>query len=391
MRGTAALSRCSVVPVASSYYVLVRGRAFVASFSLKKTVCLNLRKCYLSSLLTRQRSHFVGCPLFFSLRGHSDVSSSNNSQSNETHQHPSAFMDDNEDEDKIIKKCKWNSPEFPERLGFGLNEPFDENQLRRHYRILVKFFHPDSSTAPPQYATEAFQKIKEAYDALSSTLKESTNEPNSGAGAYQSVASMTFADEARRRAQIRILGDTIVLFLLMNLFYIYLVLRHNVKRLGYHYLWHFVGIFFIIQLFPRLLAAAVLFACHTTYLIKNAELKEQNATTILLHHGEHDMQMQLQGITDKDAANVVIQVVVSVPNDITTSPTATCTKEGTKHPKKDVQTLLHSTTLTFDKGILDIVLPLPPKGLEQKTTYSVKAVDEIRKFVLVDKTFSLKA
>ncbi|CCW60001.1 unnamed protein product [Phytomonas sp. EM1] len=391
MRETAALLKRSVVSAASSYCVLKGGRTFVASFPVRKLVCLTSHKGNLRPLFTQPRWHLVGCPLAFSLRSYTDVSSSHDSQGNKTRKHSNVETHYNDDEDSIIRKCKWDSPEFPERLGFASDEPFDEYQLRRNYRILVKFFHPDSPTAPQQHATEAFQKIKEAYDALSFTLRGDTNEGNFRAGDHQNAQGMTFADEARRRAQMRFLGDGIILFLLMTLFYIYMVSRHNAKRLGSYNLWHFAGIFFIIQLFPRLLAAAVLFACHTTYLIANAELTEQSAATILLRQGDHDMRMQLQGIPSKEAANVVIQVVVSVPKDIAASPAATRTKEDTEHLSKGASALLHSTTLTFDKGVLDVVIPLPPKGFDQKTTYSVKAVDEARKFVLVDKTFSVKA
>ncbi|KAH8611326.1 DnaJ domain [Trypanosoma vivax] len=193
-------------------------------------------------------------------------------------------------EQLIINSSDWKSDNHYHRLGFH-EEVRDTGRIKEHYRVLAKHFHPDSPTAPPD-ATEAFQNIKESYEYV---LGAASNE-SSGRSQSEARSAFRFYDHERRQGQVRLLGEGVALFMVMTIGFILLVSRHNNSRLQARYLAHLVVIFFVIQLFPRLLAAAILYACHSNYLVNIAELTEQATASILFERRDEELFIRLEGV-----------------------------------------------------------------------------------------------
>nr|ACS87837.1 hypothetical protein CDFL6B12_10 [Angomonas deanei] len=299
---------------------------------------------------------------------------------------------------EIIAAADWKSPQYEERLGFRGGDAITEERLKRHYYVLAKHFHPDTAGDAAagdgaKVSPDAFHNVKEAYDAINATLKDGGQWSGGGDASYGGSdgggpgvngfgGGFNYSDEARRRSQMRILGETMMLFVAMTVLLIFVVGRHNKSRMQSRYLWHLVFIFFMIQLFPRLLAAAILFAAHSMYLLDNTTLKEQAAVSLIVERREKECTVKLEGIKPEAVPNVVVQVTTSAAARPLSQPSGVELKEGTQ------ETLEVSSTLTFDKGVLEILLPVP---LDHRAVYHVRAVDEQRKLVLVDRTVSVVA
>ncbi|CBZ25976.1 conserved hypothetical protein [Leishmania mexicana MHOM/GT/2001/U1103] len=287
------------------------------------------------------------------------------------------------DEEAVVRAAKWSSSNFEERLGFRTGETITEERLKRHYRILAKHYHPDTAAGSGRgsgvrYEGEtsagkdvAFQNIKEAYDVVNAAVKRGGRRGGNasrGSATADFAGGFEFSDEARRRSQMRLLGDAVLLFIFMTVAFIVVVSSHNKSRMQSRYLWHLVGIFFIIQLFPRLFAAAILFAVHSMHLLEKATLQEQAAISLIVERTERICSVQLEGLRTEAQPNVVVQV--------------TTTADANNDAAERV-----SSTLTFDKGVTAFTLPLP---VDSSCVYHVKAVDEARKIVLVDRSLSAR-
>jgi hypothetical protein len=307
---------------------------------------------------------------------------------------------------EIVAAADWKSPQHEERLGFRGGDSITEGRLKRHYYVLAKHFHPDTAAAGKEgqsdggeaatggpASAEAFHNIKEAYDAINATLKDGgsgwenrTGNTNSNGSARNGssqdfTGGYTYSDEARRRSQMRLLGEGVMLFIAMTIMLIYIVSRHNKTRMQSRYLWHLVWIFFMIQLFPRLLAAAIVFAAHTVYLLDNTTLKEQAAVALIVERRKKECTVKLDGIRADAVPHVVVQVTTTADTDDALSASAgDAGKDGVKEQV--------SSTLTFDKGVTEFLLPVPPHS---QAVYHIKAVDEQRKMVLVDRIISAVA
>lgn len=283
------------------------------------------------------------------------------------------------EEQRVVDKAKPSASVREERLGFEQGETITENRLRTNYFILAKHYHPDNNPGHVDEATAAFTSIKDAYDVLLVQVKGGRSY-TSGSRDFSGTdfgAAPHFADEARRRAMMQAMGQGVAFFMLASVIFIIVVMLHNRRRLNASYMWSLLGIFFIIQMFPRLLAAAMLFAVHCTYLVANKELTEQAAVTLLVREGPREVTVQLGGIDPSCAADVVVQVEVSVaPEHLRAKAGAAVAVAATT-----------STTITMDPGVTAFTVPAPPKGEERVTTYNIRAVDEKRKFVLVEKQF----
>lgn len=282
-----------------------------------------------------------------------------------------------EHEQFVIKMCKWQSNVMEERLGFSTAETYrSQEQLKENFFILAKHFHPDNPEAPPE-ATLAFQSIKEAYDILSKQAKEK------GSASHTSSADDEFySDHARRRGFTRVLGDGVFFFMIMTVVFIGLVVTHNKGRLRPGYLWSLLGIFFTIQLFPRLLAVAVLYAAHVTSLVQTAKLTEQAAVMLVVERLSSGLCLHVDGVSPDAVPALVLQV-----------ETTLCVDQEAERllppSEAHVASANLSTTLTFDAGVTTVTLPMPPKGKEKNVTYHITAVDESRKLIVLDKTFKL--
>ncbi|KEG08466.1 heat shock protein [Trypanosoma grayi] len=274
-------------------------------------------------------------------------------------------------EQLVINGACWNDSNYYHRLGFQ-NEVRDVERIKEHYRILAKHYHPDNPSAPPN-ATAAFQNIREAYEHVIANAKEDPAKTSDNTSGFH------FADHERRRQQMRFLGDGVGLFMVMTLVFIYVVSRHNKERMRARYFWNFLIIFFTIQIFPRLLAAAILYACHTNYLVGLAEAREQAATMVVVERGANELIIRVDGITEEVKENVVLQVTATLLQNKTSGAPVESTNKGSSGASM-------STTLTFDAGVMTVSVPAPQEG---NTEYSVRAVDEKRGFVLASHTLQM--
>ncbi|ORC93078.1 heat shock protein [Trypanosoma theileri] len=278
----------------------------------------------------------------------------------------------------VINASNWNDSNYYHRLGFH-EEVRDIHRIKEHYRILAKHFHPDNPNAPKD-ATVAFQNIKEAYEHILANAKEKTE----GNTNTEFSAGFRFSDQERRKQQMRFLGDGVPLFMVMTIIFIFIVSRHNKERLQARYLWHLVLIFFTIQLFPRLLAAAILFACHTNYLVKLEEFKEQAATSVVVEKGKNHLLITLEGIAEELKDNIIVQVTTTVPVKQQSQGVPIAVRKETNNDSIGEASV--STTLTFDAGVFTVSVPSPSEG---KAEYRIKAVDEKRGFVVADHTLQI--
>ncbi|KAF8289077.1 hypothetical protein TcBrA4_0004480 [Trypanosoma cruzi] len=278
-------------------------------------------------------------------------------------------------EQLIINAAQWDASNYYHRLGF-CEEVHDLQRIKEHYRVLAKHYHPDNPSAPPN-AKVAFQSIKEAYEHVASNTKKAPDRNK------MDEAGFEFSDQVRRKAQMRFLGEGVGLFMAMTFVFIYIVSKHNKERLGVRYLWNFLLIFFTIQFFPRLLAAAILYACHTNYLVSLAESKEQAATSVVVERrSDGDVSVRLDGLTEEVKDKTVLQITIThVPSSSLSS-----SKAPTGTAAEDFNTLIApstSTTLTFDRGVTSVSVPAHSEGVAQ---YRVRAVDMRRGFILADRT-----
>ncbi|RNF06492.1 heat shock protein [Trypanosoma conorhini] len=275
-------------------------------------------------------------------------------------------------EQLIINAAHWDDSNYYHRLGF-CEEVHDLQRIKEHYRVLAKHYHPDNPSAPPD-AKAAFQSIREAYEHVASNAKEAPGRSK------MAEAGFEFSDQARRKAQMRFLGDGVGLFMGMTLVFIYIVSKHNKERLCARHLWDFLLIFLTIQFFPRLLAAAILFACHTNYLVSLAESKEQAATSVVVERltGD-DVSIRVDGIKEEVMEKTILQITATqAPLPSSEAPAALEAEDPNVLPAPSA-----STTLTFDAGVMSVSVPGLPVGA---TEYRVKAVDMDRGFVLADRT-----
>ncbi|KAK7199838.1 heat shock protein [Novymonas esmeraldas] len=324
------------------------------------------RVCVVTRYMAASRTLSCAAPALVSIRRWCATAQSGRTSSTASSSSTSSSTPPKE-EGEVIRAAKWRSSSVEERLGFEAGETITEERLKRHYYILAKHYHPDAAGSSGDN-TGAFQSIKDAYDEINAALKTQGRWSGGDArGSRTAGAGYEYSDEARRRSQMRLLGDAVLLFVFMTLAFIFIVSRHNKSRMQSRYLWHLVWIFFMIQLFPRLLAAAILFAAHSTYLLENTTLQEQAAIALTVERTGLGCAVRLEGIRADAQANVVVQVT-------TTADT----------PDSAVATTVAST-LTFDRGVTAFTLPLP---LHPGGVYHIKAVDEARKVVLVDRTLT---
>ena len=75
-------------------------------------------------------------------------------------------------------------------------------EIRRAYRDLSKFFHPDTTTLPPDVATEKFKTLNEAYATLSNPERRLTYDYSIGISRVSVVQAPSYlnrpASERRR-------------------------------------------------------------------------------------------------------------------------------------------------------------------------------------------------
>lgn len=357
-------------------------------------------------------------------------------------------------DEQIIAACRFRSENYAERLGLSAHPSVNitDEQLKRYFFVLAKHFHPDSSSRSSSSAAEeedsgdAFRAVKEAFDGLDAEVKRA-----GGAVLLASIMhgdgtsaspSFHFKDEVRRRQYVRMLGNGVVFFILTTMLLVYVIARHNKVRLGSTHWLNIVGIFLVLQLFPRMLAAVILFAWQTSYRIDVVRAQEQAKVHLVVTphlardsqaagtteervddatSGRGGVRFRLDGMDETVRPHVVVQVDVTTqsPKMTWTAPmrretgvpvapstdkseeqqrTATDGVRGrsTEEPHAlragTVRVVNASTTLTMDRGVTSFILPSPPSnadGTIPVTSYHVRGVDQKRNLVLIDHTFTL--
>ncbi|PWU84763.1 hypothetical protein C4B63_204g12 [Trypanosoma cruzi] len=258
-------------------------------------------------------------------------------------------------EQLIINAAQWDASNYYHRLGF-CEEVHDLQRIKEHYRVLAKHYHPDNPSAPPN-AKVAFQSIKEAYEHVASNTKKAPDRNK------MDEAGFEFSDQVRRKAQMRFLGEGVGLFYGDDFcFYLHCLQTQQGTSRSALFMETFWLIFFTIQFFPRLLAAAILYACHTNYLVSLAESKEQAATSVVVERrSDGDVSVRLDGLTEEVKDKTVLQITIThVPSSSLSS-----SKAPTGTAAEDFNTLIApstSTTLTFDRGVTSVSVPAHSEG-----------------------------
>nr|AAC63051.1 heat shock protein [Trypanosoma cruzi] len=277
-------------------------------------------------------------------------------------------------EQLIINAAQWDASNYYHRLGF-CEEVHDLQRIKEHYRVLAKHYHPDNPSAPPN-AKVAFQSIKEAYEHVASNTKKAPDRNK------MDEAGFEFSDQVRRKAQIGFWVKVSVYLWRSLCFYLHcLQTQQGTSRsalfmeLFAYFLYHSV--------FSKTFAAAILYACHTNYLVSLAESKEQAATSVVVERrSDGDVSVRLDGLTEEVKDKTVLQITIThVPSSSLSS-----SKAPTGTAAEDFNTLIApstSTTLTFDRGVTSVSVPAHSEGVAQ---YRVRAVDMRRGFILADRT-----
>ncbi|EPY27440.1 heat shock protein [Strigomonas culicis] len=260
----------------------------------------------------------------------------------------------------VCEACDYEDENLLVRLGFSPYEFVDESKVKRHFLILAKRYHPDLPDAPPN-ASEAFQRIREAHDMAIQHIR--TRGPfREGEPHY------FYADDVRRRIMVKALGAGVFFFLFATTFFIVVICHHNWSRLDATMLLNFFLIFFTLEAFPRLLAAALLFGWQSSHYVKAKELGEQANVAVVAEKGLLDITFNVQGISPTYAGGAIVQVTVMKrqPSDAASDKTAA--------------DAALTTTLTYGKGVLKVSLPLEQNGAQ----YAIKVVHDATQLVLFD-------
>nr|CCC93717.1 unnamed protein product [Trypanosoma congolense IL3000] len=281
----------------------------------------------------------------------------------------------------IINGAEWSSDNYYHRLGFH-DEVKDSNRIKEHYRILAKHFHPDNPNAPPN-STAAFQNIKEAYDHLMESVKDEGHHRST-----ETQYSYRYTDHERRLHQMRFLGEGVGLFVAMTFLFIFVVSRHNNNRLEARHLGNLAIIFLTIQVFPRLLAAAILYACHSNYLVSIAELTEQAGVSLVAEPRGSDLIIRVEGVKESARNSVVLQVTCSHGDFHPQGAISDNERKGGEEEGSQIPSACMLTTMTFDLGETVVSIPIT-NSTGGSAVYRVKVVDEKRAFVIADRTFRL--
>ena len=205
--------------------------------------------------------------------------------------------------EEIIARSDWKSKSYFTRLGIS-GTTNDMDMIKRHYHVLAGHFHPDS----PNGSAEAFVEIKAAFDGLNAQNGfQGTNDSGMGGG-----WSGRMRDGNRRGDMSRVYGDAIPLFFAGCLFLLLLVYYHNKHRLGHGYLSHLLGIFVILQFFPRVMAALVIFSFHFRDLLDLKRSESQRNTVLQLEKGPKAGQatVSVLGISEEDSKHCVMETTV---------------------------------------------------------------------------------
>jgi hypothetical protein len=251
-------------------------------------------------------------------------------------------------DEEIVNAANWKDTSPFKRLGM---KPwnFSQDNLKRHHKVLARHFHPDAGN---DASGQAFIAIQEAYEQLSIRKDASSGNGESD-------------DTQERRAKARFMGSSVNLFLLGTVVFIIFIARHNRERLGKSYIEYCIVMFLALQIFPRLLAAAIIFSYLSSLLIERDEaLSRSKALLVVEKMSSKSLKLRVDGFTDDEWLRTSIEVVIHEGNS-----------DG-------VATSSQYSHLKFDKGVREIVLPYPGNRKKSSGGLDVFAVrDDIKMLV----------
>lgn len=162
-----------------------------------------------------------------------------------------------------------------------------------------------------------------------------------------------------------VVGDFLGLFMIGCIIFLIVTLRHNHQRLGYTYLTHFLFIFAMIQVLPRVLAAAVLFSYCSSQMVRSAQAEKQAKGSLLVerHVGGNSVTLTVDGYSDSEWKDMRVQIELTA-----------------EHPAS-------TEVVVFDKGQRRITLPVLPANRSPKA--SVKVLCDNTSYVITNKEITL--
>jgi hypothetical protein len=271
-------------------------------------------------------------------------------------------------DDPVVRQAKWSSDDLYERLGL-YDRTADTVLIKRHYHILVKHYHPDQASAGDKKdAAEAFRRIREAYEVLSEA-KNREQYDRDGKDYFSNRDNAFYSNiDPRRVAFLQLLRTSLPLFFFGCVVFMVVVGRRNRAAFQAAFFSHLLIIFAIIQIFPRVLAALILFAIHTSNLAEILSLSERASASVVVMEREDNFSVRPEGLSATALSHSEKLLTTMV------------------FSRKDKDGNSTSTTTQFRNGGALLTVPKIPGASYQLTIY-----DEQRGILVLDNSFSLNS
>jgi hypothetical protein len=199
----------------------------------------------------------------------------------------------------------WRSDNLYERLGLS-DRAADATVIKRHFHILAKHYHPDrwQGVGGDKDAAEAFRRIREAYEVLSEAqTREQYDRDGSEYFTRRDTNFYSTTVDPRRIAFLRLLRPALPLFFFGVIVACVVVVRRNKALFQATFISHLLMIFAIIQIFPRVLAAIILFAFHTSSLGEILSLSERASASVVITEREDNFTARVDGLSAASQSN----------------------------------------------------------------------------------------
>eukprot|EP00758_Cryptobia_borreli_P002881 Tbor_TRINITY_DN3362_c0_g1::TRINITY_DN3362_c0_g1_i1::g.23454::m.23454 len=305
----------------------------------------------------------------------------------------------------------WSSQDMYVRLGFTdrtIHRKLTKDEIRKRFKLLAKKYHPDLNHGSGTDA--AFKNIKEAHEILTDDNKRSAYD-QFGHQKYQEYSSQGFGftheEYAQRMAMRQLFSDGLPFFISGCFIFVTVVIYHyrqrilpftkadtksrtgrsftddGVKGFGSSFLvsgMHFLAILITMGMFPRLLAAGIIFVmhCNDKMAVYEKELQSNAHLSLIAYPNTSPASRDaLKKMGSKDAPKHVMDINLKAGGideshlpysnmvvEVTKVPSNTVKSAQQKESDKRVTTPCESApiekeTLVFEKGVTSVTFPLP--------------------------------
>ena len=145
-----------------------------------------------------------------------------------------------------------------------------------------RHYHPDQAGSSNKDAAEAFRKIREAYEILSEAEHRRLYDKD-GKEYFTRRDNAFYSNvDPRRVAFLQMLRGSLPFFLVGCVIFTVIVARRNRAAFQSAYFSHLLVIFAVIQVFPRILAAILLFAVHSSDLAEILSASEKSNGSLIV-------------------------------------------------------------------------------------------------------------